>query len=1483
MDKCKQEDAGSIAIIGMALRVPGALNIEQFWNNLKNGIESTTFLDDDILRAAGVPEKDISDPNYVKAFGSLEGADLFDPAFFDLTPREAEILDPQHRQLLECSWEALEHAGYAPGSQAMKVAGRVGIFGGVGLNSYLLNQLMNRQDLIEALGGWQINLGNDKDFAATRVAYKFDLRGPAINVSTACSTSLVAVSMGCQSLLSYECDIILAGGCSLYLPQDQGYHYHSGGTLSPDGKCRAFDANAEGTFDANGTAVLILKRLEDAQRDGDTIQATILGAAINNDGADKVSYSAPSVSGQAAVIREAQAVAVVDASSIGYVETHGTGTDLGDLVEVAALTEAFSHGSKGKGWCGIGSLKTNLGHLDTAAGAASLIKTALGLRHGLIPPSLNFKTPNPKLGIENSPFYVNHTLSEWPRLDNAPRRAGVSSFGIGGTNAHLVVEEAPPTRATTESRPWQILPLSARGSLALEEGKKRLAKHFSNTPEGSLADMAWSLQTGRPAFSKRLAVIARDQNTVANALESENGSCFVGDATEPPTIVFVFPGQDSQFLGMAEGLYQDEPLFRAEVESCAAYLRDRHEIDLLLRMFPKNGDACPSYLIDPLPLLVLEHSLAKVWLALGVTPNAMLGYSLGEYTCACLAGVMTRDEALDLAVAGSSLFSLMKPGVLLAVTLSEEQLRPWLSPGLEISMIMAPHQCVVGGEEHAIETLERLLNEQKITTLRSQLTAAFHTSHVDNFLAPYRIAVKKIKLLQPLIPYISCVSGTWITSEEAMDPDHYLDLARGVVRLLEGVQSIFEMSESDKNLVMLEVGPSQTITGSVSLHRNRPSGVIPLATRYDPRFNPADTVASALPSAMARLWVSGMDLNWSALYMSETRRRVPLPTYAFEHARYWIDAAPRQPLLHGLYEETVVEKWFYKPVWYELPSLIPLHVESNWLVVGGGALGAELSTIFKTLGIRARYVAETPTDWGLLLDEMIAASEQPSHIVYLGLMDVAADDDAQLSSGFYEVLSLGRAIGRRWFSDALSIDVVARGLCSLDSTPYPAAAAVIGPLRVLPQEYPNLNCRAIDITVPAETWKRQRLIKALAVEVVSGKERFVALRGESRWTERFVSCEHSVPLEGTKVSLRASGVYLITGGLGNIGLALARHISTHAPGAKIVLTSRSGLPVDSTADTPLQSTRRNACLDIEASGAVLHIAVVDVADSIGMAALVDETEKRWDSINGVIHAAGLVGQESFATVAESTATFCERQFLPKLSGARVLEQVMGERPLDFCLLCSSLSPLLGGLGFAAYAAANAALDAIAAAHNLTHPVRWLTVNWEGWMFENEVSKNAAVSIEEMALSPQNGLTIFDRILAWPELSRIVLSKGNMDLRIQQWVSMDAKPLKKIVARHARPEMLGKHVPVVGKTQGIIVEIWESLLGIEGIGADDSFFELGGNSLLLTQLLAQIRKHFRAELSLTALFERPTVCDIAELVDAVRATVTDDPLREEGEL
>ncbi len=819
-----------IAIIGMSGRFPGARNVEEFWQNLRGGVESITFFSDEELLQRGVEAALLSDASYVKAGAVIEDAELFDASFFNFTPREAEMMDPQHRLFLEHAWQALETAGY----EAEKYAGRIGVFAGESVNSYLLHNLLPQRELIESVGVFQTLIGNDRDHLATQTAYKLNLKGPCLNIQTACSTSLVVVHLACQSLLNQECDMALAGGVSVGVPQGQGALYQEGGIVSPDGHCRAFDAQAGGTVKGSGVGIVVLKRLADALADGDCIEAVIKGSAINNDGSLKVGYTAPSVEGQAGVIEEALATALVEPETVGYVETHGTGTALGDPIEIAALTQAFGAAGGARSSCAIGSLKTNIGHLDAAAGVASLIKTVLALKHREIPPSLHFAQPNPNIDFSRTPFHVNTKLTAW-ESNGSPRRAGVSSFGIGGTNAHVVLEEAPACAPSGASRTHQLLMLSAKTATALDRMTANLASSLKERPQAELADVAYTLQVGRRDFTHRLAFVCLDTQDAVSVLESTTASHPQGNSQEheAPTVVFMFPGQGSQYVQMGRELYESEPTFRLEVDRCAELLRADTGLDLrgVLYGDADADEAAAARLmqtsITQPALFVVEYALAKLLMQWGVRPEAMIGHSIGEYVAACLAGVFSLEDALKLVSARGRLMQRMPAGAMLAVPLSEQGLLPYLSEPVSVAAINAPSMCVVSGALEEIQRTEARLAAEGVVCRRLHTSHAYHSEMMQPVVGQFEQEVAAIRLRAPQIPYISSLTGTWIKAEEATDAGYWSKQLRAPVRFAEGVAELFKES----GRILLEVGPGQSLSTLARQQQNGSAGRLVLSTR----------------------------------------------------------------------------------------------------------------------------------------------------------------------------------------------------------------------------------------------------------------------------------------------------------------------------------------------------------------------------------------------------------------------------------------------------------------------------------------------------------------------------------------------------------------------------------------------------------------------------------------------------------------------------
>ena len=884
-----------IAIVGMSGRFPGARNVEQFWRNLQGGIESVTRFSEAEL------EDSFSDevrrqPNFVKARPILEEVDQFDADFFGMYAREAELTDPQHRLFLECAWEALESAGYDPRA----FNGPIGVFTGCSINTYFLEHVCrDRRTLEEFTSNYQVGsypmlLGAGLDFLATRVSYKLDLKGPSLTLQTACSTSLLAVAQACQSLILGQSDIALAGGVSITFPQKRGYLHLEGGMVSADGTCRTFDANATGTIFGSGAGVVALKRLADAQRDGDHIFAVVRGYGINNDGAAKVGFTAPSIDGQAAAIEMAHANAGVEARSISYVECHGTATPLGDPIEVAALTKAFQAGTSERQFCAVGSVKSNIGHLDVAAGVVGLIKTALSLKHGQIPATVHFTAPNPQIDFASTPFYVNSKLTEWPRGDG-PRRAGVSAFGVGGTNVHVVLEEAPSSDAReAPSRVSELLVLSARSESALAAARGNLAAHLRANPQEPLSDIAFSLQAGRRVFEHRSFVVAHTAEDTAAKLSSAPSPGAQGRAGSgrKPSVAFMFPGQGSQYPDMARDLYIGEPEFRMHFDRCAQICRPVVGEDLAALVYPAvNSPEAAKRLMNTKfaqpAIFAVEYSLANLWMSWGIQPHAMIGHSVGEFVAAVMAGVMTLEDALPLVALRGRLMQELQRGSMLSVRLPERQLRPLLSPEVAIAAVNGPSLSVASGPDAAIQALEQMLQARGVVCRHLHTSHAFHSSMVEPIVEPLGERLKQIRLSPPTLPYVSCVSGTWTKESEATSAQYWARHARETVRFADGIKTMLSMESAP---VLLEVGPGNVL--STLAFQALQGATNPVITSLQDSARESSDRACML-DALGRLWTHGAEPNWSALY-AQPVRRIPLPTYPFERKRFWIDAPPKE-------------------------------------------------------------------------------------------------------------------------------------------------------------------------------------------------------------------------------------------------------------------------------------------------------------------------------------------------------------------------------------------------------------------------------------------------------------------------------------------------------------------------------------------------------------------------------------------------------------
>jgi acyl transferase domain-containing protein/acyl carrier protein len=1441
-----------IAIVGMAGRFPGSRNIGEFWQNLRDGIESIVTVDPNLLREG----------DRVNARATIEDIDLFDASFFGFNEREASTMDPQHRIFLECAWSALEDAGY----NCETYKDKIGVYGGVGWNGYLPFNIAPDRQFLESAVGYQTLMGNDKDFLTTRVSYHLNLKGPSIDVQTACSTSLVAVSMACQSLLSYQCDLALAGGITVDSSSQTSYLYQEGGILSPDGHCRAFDAQASGTVPGNGVGIVVLKRLEEAIADGDYIHAVIRGTAVNNDGANKVGYTAPSVDGQAEVIAEALALAGVEAETISYIEAHGTATPLGDPIEIAALTQVFRASTAKERFCAIGSVKTNIGHLDAAAGVAGLIKTVLALKHRLIPASLHFKEPNPQINLSHSPFYVCDHLQEW-HSHGHPRRAGVSSFGIGGTNAHVILEEAPERKLISDSKP-QLLLFSAKTSSALDTATHNLAAHLRSlraVPLGqshlelNLADIAYTLQIGRQSFAYRRMLVCQDREEAIAALEGQQWSDYQIEGEKNRPITFMFPGQGTQYVNMGKELYQTEPVFREQIDRCSELLKPLLGLDLREIIYPKqDGSAAVEKLkqtaISQPALFVIEYALAQLWISWGITPQAAIGHSIGEYVAACMAGVMSLEDALALVAARGRLMQQLPAGAMLSVALSATEVDSDVE--LSIAAINAPNSCVVSGTEAAIALYQQQLTDKGIGCRQLHTSHAFHSPMVDGILEAFRQEVRKVNLNPGIIPFISNVTGTWISNELATDPNYWVRHLRETVCFSAGIGELL----SDPQRILLEVGPGNTL--STLANRHAPETAI--ASLRHPQQQHSDL--ACWWNALGKLWLRGVKIDWQAVYQNRQRYRVPLPTYPFERQRYWIEEKTGMRLEAQTTTSRGIKDWFYVPSW----KLAPLSITSSkttlspYLVfVDECGLGEKLVSEIRLRGeeaIAIRVGAQfaklsrnsytinplASDDYQNLINTLTAQRLQPQAIAHC--WNVTNSEVSPLTP-HHSLLFLAQALGR--LTHNLQIAVISNNLQEVTGEEVLdcGKATLQGLVTVIPQEYPNIKCKSIDLTLPQPGSKREGQAIAKILSELAASDSFVAYRGKHRWVQDFVAKQLD-EASSPHPRLRLGGVYLITGGLGGIGLVLARYLAEQVQ-AKLVLIGRSQFPDRAEWEKLPQDDKISQIQEIEALGSEVLVISADVSDLDRMQQAISQAERHFGQINGVIHAAGAPGG---GVIQLKTAAMAEKVLNPKVKGTLVLKQVFEGVSLDFMVLCSSLTAIEGGFGQSDYASANAFLDAFARQESSLNDRFTVSIGWDTWQ-EVGMAANAGKSVRERFLAPgllpQEGAAALSRILAsgW---NGVLVSKSEVG-KSGAMLSLPTVP---------QPQVTPGRVLERSELEKAITAIWQELLGTERVSVRDNFFDLGGDSLLLVEVKSRLQVALNRQIATADLFEYSTIGALA---------------------
>ena len=1486
-------NGNEIAIVGMSGRFPQAANVEELWQILAAGRESLRAEEQDVNSAA------LSDQvsHMVRANSTLPNIDLFDAAFFGFNPREAEMTDPQHRLFLECAWEALENAGIQAGDRPRPI----GVFGGTGMTSYVFGQIQHGAQILDAFPSI---IATDKDFVTTRVSFKLNLTGPSLTVQCACSTSMVAVHLACQSLIAGECDAALAGGVAAAAPQQDTYKYMPGAMLAPDGRVRPFDAAGRGTVFADGAAVVALMRLDDAVRGGYPIRAVILGSAVNNDGGQKAGYTAPTVEGQVRVVTQALDVAGISAADLDFIEAHGTGTVLGDAIEIGALTKVLRAASPEVGICTLGSIKSNVGHMLAAAGVGGIIKAVLAMEHRAIPACANFESPNPDLDLATSPFTINTALKAWDHPKNGVRRAGVSSFGVGGTNAHVILEEAPRIASGPSRRSWQVLPLSARADSALEAVADRMRAFLADRQDVPFADSVYTAQVGRRAFENRRVVIARDAAEAVSALAANDPARVFSRKLpqQPAKIAFMFTGQGSQYPGMGGELYRDEPVFAAAVDQCLELLNPTTAADLRELVFSSGVPAADAEArlqrteTAQLALFVMHHSLAALLRSWGVRPDIMIGHSIGEYAAACLSGVLTLPDALALVALRGRLMGEMQAGAMTSVATARADLPP-LPAEVTIAALNAPKLVVVAGPTAAIAAYEAELSGAGIGARRLQTSHAFHSAMMDPMLPQFTAAAAAVSFGAPQVPYVSSLTGTLVGAADVREPEFWARQIRNPVLFAQGCETL----KSAKVSVVIEVGPGRGLSALA-----RQCGLAGPDADIVTLLPDAGESALHLAGALGRLWLAGVDIDWKALHAGDERRRTALPTYPFQRLRFWIE-----PTLNFVTKESADKRpderqWLYAPAWKQIPQVSSVAEAASKpepkrvLIVGGAdALVGRITPLLRARGDRVDLLTDTSP---AALDQLVAswsgAADTPDRIMHLasfppsaaavptdgiaGQLDQAAfwrHQDTQVLG----LLRLVQTVCPVAEGKPLAIHIVSSGLFDVTGADplIPGNAPLITFARVAAQEIPNVTCRLIDIEAGTdEVDLAERIESRLAA---SGPlDTVVALRRRRAWRLDFEQIDTEAACGQTPVT-RDGGVYLITGGFGKVGMVFARYLAKSCR-ARLVLVGRSKVPGagaaslrEQVADEDMREKLAAIHL-LEELGAEVMPASCDVSDPVDMARLIAAVHDRFGALNGIIHCAGVTNVGRF--ILDTGHSEFEQNFRSKVFGLINLHACVADRNLDFALVVSSLSAVLGGLGHMAYAAANAVADAIVLKRNQHGRGIWTTVDWDAWKFEQGRidAVQAMLNTLDFSMNESEGAEVIALLLSMRATDQVIVSTGSLKARVKMWIEQHAtlrSPAEMQSGQHKRPEVATPFAEPEGSIEKRLAAIWQEALGLDRVGRHDDFFEIGGHSLLAVTILAKTREAFGVDFPMDRVMEATRLSSAA----AVIASLLGEPVEE----
>lgn len=1513
-----------IAVIGIGLRFPGAEDVKGFWNNLKDGVESIHWFDEAEMVATNPKYRE--DPGFVRAGAVLQNVELFDADFFGYTRREAEMIDPQHRIFLECAWEAFEDAGYAP----LRFTGAVGVYAGCALNTYLINNVhpsrgyFPNRTFMESAYDYQLLIASEADHLTSRVSYKLNLRGPSINLQAACATSLVSVHLACQALLMCECEMALAGGSTIRVPHASGYLAEDGMVFSPDGHTRTFDRNARGTVFGSGAAAVLLKPLCKALADRDAIYAVIKGTAVNNDGSAKLGFTAPSVEGQVSVIRQALANAAVQPESISYVEAHGTGTALGDPIEIAALTQAFA--SDKKGFCALGSVKTNIGHVGRSAGMAGLVKTALALKNRQLPPSLHFETSNPQITFADTPFYVNTQLKEWTGTQT-PRRAGVSAFGMGGTNAHVVLEEVPEVATSTRHlRPWHVLALSARNEIALKQLVERYIKFLETNPNVSLPDICHTANLGREHFHTRFSAVVSSVPMLLEKLRAVQHSD-VGELKEVPSgemkqtgkvIAFLFSGQGVQYDNMTWQLYETQPAFRRILDQCDELLSRHWQESLLDILNPRGGsnELIHDAAYTQGALFCIEYALAQLWMSWGVNPAFLMGHSVGEYAAAATAGVFSLEDGLRFVAERGRLFKSLIPvhGRMVAVGAGEERVRRWLkpyAPKIGIAAVNGPENTVISGDGDAVAALCTDLKAQRVSIKSLSISRACHSVLTEPVLPELYEVAKQICFSPPRIPLVSNVTGT-LVGADLTTPEYWCRHAREAVRFEDGMQTLAREHAN----AFIEIGPDAVLLGMGAACLPNEGLVWLPSVRRRAATGETHDEWQCLASSVATAYREGCRVNWEAFDAEYSFQRVHLPTYPFQRSRYWIEPnmhsaeptlqiqSPVTVLTDG-YEVPVEDwkNWLLKVKWIrqDLPSSDAMGSRNSgdpghWLVLSDrGGVGNAVAEQLRSYGkfcTKIDYTSSAEDVAGGKFNDEFAQfwglqSEQSYGLIYLCGLDAPSAEQFGFNSNVSDVVWESCAGLVAFVQAASARSALPRRICVVTC----AAQAVLEgdtmngvfqtplwPLtKVIAMEYSDVACTRIDFTHRFDLNDTNKLVREL-LEVCG--EDAIAHRGTQRYVARLTRAECAPDLQGRFASdgklhlSHPEGAFLIIGGLGELGLQVAQWLARRGV-RRLVLVGRNSPGAEAAA----------LVTNLRRQGVEVMVAQADVAQFTDIQAVLERLDALGYPLVGLVHAA--TGTLEDGVMTQQTRDRFLKAFSSKVQGAWNLHRLIESRTQkpDHVVLFSSVASLLGNAGQANYAAANGFLEGLSH-YRCARGQACVAVNWGVWATPLTL-RRLDVHFERLKQRGFKPIAIQEGLASLRAV--FVESAGQIGVVPMEWsrylaendlvnapfyaallrpAALSAKPAMTLSERIAGASVNQRHELIRACVRDHVIHIAgfnPQDVEHDAINDDRSLTDYGIDSLAAIELKNRIQKSVGHVLPLSLAFDYPSVASITDYV------------------